>query len=213
MKFNSNVIFHAKVLWDFLISVKTPGKSEIIVLCCSYDLRVCDYACELIKRGDSERILFTGNTGNWTNKLWKQKEAEAFNDRALKNGINQKDITLETKARNIGENIEFARNLLADVKTVTFVTKPNTLLRVKLSKDIKWESVHAFYDCPDFKFPEQASNVVGVFGLINEMVGDIDRIIEYPRLGFQSSIDCPDDVLQSWRHLIDDGFTEHLIES
>lgn len=46
---------HATVLWDFLGAGRQHQACELIVVCGSYDLRVCDYACELLKKA-SPRI-------------------------------------------------------------------------------------------------------------------------------------------------------------
>ena len=58
----------------------TPSieSSDAIVICCSYDLRVCDHACQLIKDGYSERLVISGMQGNWTRHLWDSTEAEVF---------------------------------------------------------------------------------------------------------------------------------------
>ena len=34
---------NARILWDYLSSFKAVAPSDAIVVCCSYDLRVCDY--------------------------------------------------------------------------------------------------------------------------------------------------------------------------
>lgn len=118
---------------------------------------------------------------------------------------------LEPRATHFGENIRFSRDLLPDVKSVTFVSKPNSLLRVKLTAAAQWPRVHAHVSCPEIGFPEAVSNVVGVLGVIQEMVGDIDRIRKYPGLGYQAAHELPDEVLEAWRYLVSQGFTGHMI--
>ena len=44
------------------------------------------------------------------------------------------------------------------------------------------------------------------------MVGDLQRIIEYPAMGFQIAQDVPPDVLQAYRNLIRQGYTRHMIK-
>ena len=41
-------------IWDYLSAMKSRSASDAIVICCSYDLRVCDHACDLIKDGVSD---------------------------------------------------------------------------------------------------------------------------------------------------------------
>jgi hypothetical protein len=67
--------------------------------------------------------------------------------------------------------------------------------------------------CPNILFPNDVSNVIGIFGLINEMVGDIERILKYPQFGFQVEHALPEEVLASWEYLVREGFTQHMMES
>jgi len=71
----SQTIRHAKRIWNYLESYNRPEPSDAIVVCCSYDLRVCDYACELLRASLAPVIVFSGNRGNWTSHLWESPEA------------------------------------------------------------------------------------------------------------------------------------------
>ena len=206
-------IQHARTLWDYQSSFANVSKSDAIVVCCSYDLRVCDFACNLYKSGLAKQVVFSGNTGNWTRHIWTEPEARVFCKRALVNGIDPSAILLEQKATNFGENIRFARELLPEAKSITLVSKPNSLLRVKLTADIHWPEPKITVAAPDIVFPEGVSNVVGMLGLINEMVGDIQRIQKYPSSGYQAPHQYPSAVHEAWKSLIAAGFTEHLMKS
>jgi uncharacterized SAM-binding protein YcdF (DUF218 family) len=192
-------------------SARTHDFSDAIVVCCSYDLRVCDYACELLRQEFAPRLVLTGNTGNWTKHLWTVPEARVFRDRALANGVKANQIYLEEKATNFGENISFVRQLMPDLRRVTFVTKPASVLRVSLTVPIRWPGITAFVDSPPFAFPDDVSNVIGVFGVMHEMVGDIDRVIQYPGKGFQIPHELPPEILDSWEALLAQGFGSHRV--
>jgi uncharacterized SAM-binding protein YcdF (DUF218 family) len=202
---------HARQLWTYLSALRSHEAADAVVVCCSYDLRVCDYACDLIKENLAPRLVLSGKTGNWTKFLWAGTEAEVFKERALANGIDASRIHLEDRSTNFGENIAFVRALMPELRRVIFVTKPNAVLRVTLTVPVQWPQVHACVDSPPFEFPQDVSNVIGVFGVMNEMVGDVDRILKYPSRGFQRSHALPVPVLESWRALIADGFTHHLL--
>lgn len=201
----------ATEIWDYMSSFGRRCKSDAVVVCCSYDLRVCDHACDLIKFGLSDTLVLSGNTGNWTKHIWSTPEAIIFNERAISNGIDPERIILETEATNFGENISLSKALLPSARAVTFVSKPSSLLRVKLTAEAQWPEVNAYVSCPPVKFPHDISNVVGVLGVINEMVGDVERIQKYPDLGFQTPHELPGHVLEAWDYLIEQGFTEHLM--
>lgn len=204
-------IKYATELWDYQSAVANAEPSDAIVVCCSYDLRVCDYACELFKAGLAEQLIFSGNTGNWTRHIWSRPEAQIFYERALTHGIEPSAILLELSATNFGENIRFTRALLPQIKRVIFVSKPNSLLRVKLTAEVQWPEVQVCVAAPNITFPEDISNVVGILGVINEMVGDIERIQKYPSLGFQAPHHLPKAIVHATESLVAAGFDEHLM--
>src|ERR1700749_12762 len=106
------VLQHAQRLWTYMAAERARESADAIVVCCSYDLRVCDYACDLLKQNLAPRLVMSGKTGNWTRHLWDEPEAKVFCDRALANGIAPEKILLELQATNFGENIAFVRRLL-----------------------------------------------------------------------------------------------------
>lgn len=207
----TETLIKATEIWDYMSSLRSQTKSDAVVICCSYDLRVCDHACELVKEGISDTLIISGKYGNWTRHIWDKPEAEVFFERAIKNGIDKSQILMELQATNFGENISYSRALVPKAKTITFVSKPNSLLRVKLTAEAQWPEINAIVSSPDIKFPSEVSNIIGVWGAINEMVGDIERIQKYPDLGFQTPHQIPENIMQNWIYLIKQGFTCHLM--
>ncbi|WP_199731058.1 YdcF family protein [Aquitalea sp. FJL05] len=177
----------------------------------AYDLRVVDHAVGLLQRGVAPRMLISGNTGNWTRDLWSKPEVEVFAERALQLGISRQQLLLEPRAGNFAENLAFSRALCPDARSVTFVTKPNSIRRVMQTQPVQWPDISYSVDAPDFAFPWEVSNMVGVFGLIEEMVGDIHRLLRYPQLGYQTAVSIPDTVLLAWQQLIAQGFNRQLL--
>ncbi|TWT73795.1 hypothetical protein Pla123a_36890 [Posidoniimonas polymericola] len=209
---NSRVITAAQQLWNYYAAGRSRGPCDAVVVCCSYDLRVCDYACGLINDGLAPLLVLSGNTGNWTRHLWSRPEADVFRDQAIENGIDPQCIRLEREATNFGENITFAKRLLPELRRVTLITKPNSVLRVRLTAQAQWPAVTAFVDSPPLHFPADASQIVGVLGTIDEMVGDYERIVEYPARGYQAPHVFPDAITTAWRSLVAAGFTNHLMQ-
>lgn len=207
----SSTIAHAQTLWNYLSSFKNERPADAVVVCCSYDLRVCDHACALLNSGFAQRLVLSGNTGHWTKHIWTRPEAVVFAERALTNGISEESIILEDKSTNFGENVRFTRELLPGATSVLFVTKPAAVLRVLLTAWAQWPAVDAHVSCPNIRFPDDVSNIVGVLGIIDEMVGDIQRVREYPKLGYQAPHDLPREIIDSWQYLLHQGFTGHLM--
>ncbi len=208
---NTETLIKAAEIWEYMSAVKSRSKSDAIVICCSYDLRVCDHACDLINEGLSETLVISGKSGNWTRQIWKEPEFQIFYERAISNGISEAQILVESKATNFGENVSFSRGLIPDAKTVTFVSKPNSLLRVKLTAEVQWPEVNVHVSCPEIAFPAEVSNIIGVWGVINEVVGDVERIQKYPKSGFQAKHSIPGNIITNWNFLVEQGFTYHLL--
>ena len=206
-------LHHAARLWEYLSRREKPRRSDAIVVCCSYDLRVGDHACDLFMAGLAPRLVFSGNTGNWTRHIWSRPEAHIFRDRAIERGVPEQAILMEDRATNFGENIGLTRAMLPDLRSAIFVTKPCSVLRVALTIPVQWPEISASVDAPSLRFPDEASPVVGVLGVIAEMVGDIHRIIEYPALGYQVAHGLPLEIEQSWRALIAAGFDAHMLRA
>lgn len=202
---------NAHVLWDYLTAYGDRHGDGLLVVCGSYDLRVCDHACELFRRGRYDSLLITGKTGNWTDKLWTRTEASLFADRAQANDIPPQAVILDEEATNFAENIANARRMVPDAVQVTFVTKLNSVRRILATAPIQWPEADIRADGPPITFPDEASNIVGVFGLIEEMVGDIDRLLRYPDLGYQVAVDVPGEVHVAVRRLIYEGFGGRLL--
>jgi uncharacterized SAM-binding protein YcdF (DUF218 family) len=207
----TTVLEHGQRLWNYMAANRTRDAADAIVVCCSYDLRVCDYACELLRQNLAPRLVLSGKTGNWTRHLWDAPEAKIFADRARANGIAPERILLELQATNFGENIAFARGVIPKALRVIFVTKPASVLRVSLTVPVQWPGLAAFVDAPPLQFPDEVSNIIGVFGVIHEMVGDIHRVIHYPSRGFQIPHELPPPILNSWHALVEAGFGQHLL--
>jgi len=206
----SEIVVSARVIWDYFSSFRNEQPCDALVVCGSYDLRVMDHATKLLHQGLSKKIVITGNTGNWTKHIWTQSEAKVFYEHSKTEIPSDIDVVLETKASNFGENISFSRSLLPDAKNVLLLTKPNAVLRVLLTAQKQWPNAVCFVSSPIYRFPEEVSNVVGFLGLLDEMVGDVDRIRRYPELGFQVEHELPIAVQKAADLLIRSGFDNHL---
>lgn len=205
----------ARVLWDYHRVVGTLAPADAIVGLGSYDLRVARWSAHLLQRELAPVLVFTGAQGNWTRGRWSKSEAEVFADEAVANGSARNRLLLETKATNIGENLRLTKTLLAErgvhISRVIVVTKPQTLRRVLASAPIFWPEATVITSCPDHDFAQQPTAEHSLDDLINEMVGDVQRMIEYPRLGFQAQQEIPPEVFAAYEELNTRGYTRHLL--
>ncbi len=211
-----SIDFHANVLWDYHHLDSVISKADIIIGLGSYDLRVAEYCAHLWQNRLANIILFTGSFGNWTSGVFSEPEAQIFKKHAISFGVPEEKILTEEQATNIGSNIEFSKRLFAarnlHIKKALIVTKPNTERRVFATSRKIWTEAEIIITSPQLTFNEQAADGLTKENLINELVGDLQRILIYPSLGFQLEQEVPDEVLESYHELVRLGFTRHLLK-
>lgn len=205
----------ARCLWEFHTVFDEIKKSDALICLGSYDIRVAERCAELLKAGVADVAVITGGFGNWTRDKFNKPEAEIFAEAISQCDISRSRLLIESKATCIGENIEYSKELLPldSIKRVTFITKPQTQMRVYGTVKMKWKDIESIITAPSLDFFSQARDEIGLINLIDEMVGDLQRILEYPDRGYQIYIDIPRDVLSSYLRLREAGFDKHCIRN
>lgn len=205
----------AKTLWDYhcigqKITSSTPN--TLILGLGSYDTRVAEYCAELYLNGDGEQIVFSGHSGNWTSGKYAKTEAEIFTEIATAIGVPKDKIWQEDQSTNLGENIQFSRRLLDKYQytpeKIIAVTKPNTTRRAYAAYMIYWSQMPVIMSSPAIGMTERMAGQT-MSDLINELVGDSERIITYPALGFQIAQEMPENVMNAWQELKQLGYNQH----
>jgi uncharacterized SAM-binding protein YcdF (DUF218 family) len=205
------ILAAARALFDYHRIDDPLVPADAIVGLGSYDLRVADRCAALYHEGIAPRLVLSGHAGHWTQGLYAASEAEAFAERCLAAGVPEAAILVEPRATNIGENLRFSAALLPPtVGRVVLVTKPQTQRRVRAAVDRQWPGVTALVTAPPIAFEEQPTEAYPLAMLINEMVGDLQRILDYPAKGFAVAQPMPDDVMAAWRLLVAEGYDRHL---
>lgn len=206
----------AKVLWDYNNLQLPLKKSEAILVLGSNDIRVGHYGTQLFLEGFAPLIIFSGGFGVLTNHLFDKPEAEIFADIAYQKGVPIDKILVENKSSNTGENIQYTRELLeklrCDISSFIVVQKPYMLRRTYATFKKQWEDKEFTVSGPKISYENYPNETISKDLLINIMVGDTQRIIEYPKLGFQIPQEIPDNVREAFEELIKRGFTKHLIK-
>ncbi|EMY69774.1 YdcF family protein [Leptospira vanthielii] len=204
----------ANLIWNFLSIRDTFQKSDLIFVLCSHDLRVAKYAVDLYKQGLAKYILFSGGLNFFTKHIFPNSEAEAFANLAISENIPKEFIIIENKSSNTGENIQFSKQLLYSLnlkfENIIAVQKPSMTLRIKLALDKQWPDGNFSIASPNYSLFDAPHSHSNLFMIINEIVGDLQRIIEYPKLGFQSDTIIPDQIILAYCQLIENGYNLHL---
>lgn len=189
--------------------------AECIMVLGSHDLRVAERAAELYLEGLAPLIVMSGGLGRLTKDLWKQTEADLFASRAIELGVPEEKILIENRSTNTGENIRFTRELLESKnlhpRNFILVQKPYMERRTYATFMKQWPGKEFLVTSPQISFEDYPTDEIPLDRVINIMVGDLQRIIEYPARGFQIPQEVPDAVLQAYQYLIEAGYTKQLI--
>ena len=203
------VLRAAEVLWNYHILNQPPSRAEGIIVFGSNDLRVAEHAISLYEKGFGQWILFSGARGRMTAD-WPETEAATMAALALSAGVPKELIFIEDRATHTGENINFSRKMLVSAgilpSRVVVVQKPYMERRTKAALDVHWPEIECFVTSPPISFASYFNVDLPLELVIEAMVGDFQRILAYPQLGFASEQLVPDAVLEAYQFLCRQGF-------
>ena len=212
----------AKIIYQYLHIHQELVKSDLILVFTSNDLRVAEYAAKLYKDGWAPMIVFSGNHPHGGNDdlramQWGMPEAEKFREVALAHDVPDEKIIVENKSTNTGENAKFSYNLLKERNmlpgSIILLQKPYMERRTWTSFKKQWPdpTTQAMVSSPPISYEDYPMENISKDLFINIMVGDVQKIIEYPRLGFQIEQDVPPEVLEAYHQLRALGFTKSML--
>jgi len=211
----------AQTIWDYMLMHHELKKADLIMVCGSYDIRIGQYAADLYLEGWAPILLLSGSGSiHYQGKntpFNNSTEAEVFADIAHKAGVPKSAILIENQSQNTGQNYEFSLKLLADrgvfPNTIILVQKPYMERRTYATGKIWLPATELILTSPKLSKQEYADGIHSrPDRLIHMLVGDLQRIIEYPALGYQIIQEVPEPVLESYLYLRTKGYTNHCLE-
>ncbi len=220
---NMNKETAVKTIWDYMKMGHRLEKADVIFVLGSHDIRVGEYAAQLWLDGWAPYLVCAGSgTVHANNPAWKDfagsTEAEVFADIAHKAGVPKEVILIENKSQNTGQNYEFTSKLLEEkgvkLKKVIAVQKPYMERRTYATGKVWWSDVDIIVTSPNLsleEYPNESTNINEHW--LHAMVGDLQRIREYPSKGFQIAQEIPGDVWDAYKFLVQEGFTNSLIKN
>jgi uncharacterized SAM-binding protein YcdF (DUF218 family) len=159
--------------------------------------------------------VMSGGLGNFTLGMWTEKEADRFAAVAVKMGVPEDAILVENQSTNTGENIQFSKKLLAerglDPQKFIVIQKPYMERRSYATFKKHWPDKELLVTSPQISFDDYPNEEIPLERVINIMAGDLQRIKEYPALGFQIEQEIPADVWAAYELLVAAGYDKHLI--
>lgn len=219
MKHDENIDQLARIIWEYHHMHQSLKKADALFVLCSHDLRVAEYAATLFFEDYAPLLIFSGGMAHSEDLLttgWDKSEAEIFADIAIKNGVPPEKIISEKKATNTGENISFTRALLKeknlDPNSFILVQKPYMERRTYATFMKQWPDKNFLVTSPSLSYQEYMQGEISKETIINIMVGDLQRIKEYPALGYQIFQKIPSEVQEAYDKLVLLGFDRHLMK-
>ncbi|WP_370592731.1 YdcF family protein [Streptomyces sp. NBRC 109706] len=183
----------------------------------SHDLGVATFAAELYRAGFFPTVVFTGGNSPTTAARFPRGEAVHYREQALELGVPGEAILLETRAGNTGQNISLSREVLAGAgivpASVLLVSKPYMERRSYATARKLWPEVEVVCASEPLRFDDYVKSIGDEKLVVDMLVGDLQRVVDYPKLGFAIKQDVPEDVRAAYASLVQDGFTSRLVAS
>ena len=209
----------ARTIWNYHKLNHQLSKADAILVLCSHDTVVAERGAELFLDGWAPLLIFSGGLGRITRQFWREPEADQFARIAVSMGVPPDAILIENRSTNTGENVSFTRTLLAehgrDPQTFIVVQKPYMERRSYATFKKVWPEKTVMVTSPQMSFDEYlerySNQALAPADVISIMVGDVQRIRDYPGRGFQIAQDIPADVWRAYEELIAAGYDQHLV--
>ena len=207
-----------QILWDFMHMGHALEKADVIVGFGCYDEDIPKRCAELFHRGVAPYVCFSGGLGRNTSGIWSKSEAERFAAIAIAEGVPEERIILENKSTNSAENLLFTPRVLAEAgvkaEKIIAVHKPYMERRLWAAIQVYWPDVQAVYTSPDVTVEEHIAHAekIGMTrkGVIETIVGDVQRMELYAEKGYQRAVEIPDEVRAAFNALVAQGYTGQL---
>lgn len=209
---------YGKKLLEYMRLNMQLKKCDVIIGLGSMDSRVAQKSAQLFLNGYADLVIFCGGFGRNTSNLFKQTEAETFKNIAIKMGVPENKILLEPASSNTGENVRFTEKLAAekgiDISSMIVVTKPYMERRAFATFKKQWsdKNLELIVTSPNLTYEEHFNDQIPKELFLNVMVSDMQRIKEYPKLGYQIEQEIPADVWSAYEALVAQGYDKQKIK-
>lgn len=216
---NKNINELAQIIWDYHHLNQKLKKADAIMVLGSHDLRVAEYAIELYKKSYAPWLIFSGGMAHQNDMLntgWKKSEAETMADLAIKFGIPIENILVENQSQNTGDNFRFTKRSIDKLRlkfnSFILVQKPYMERRTWATFKIEWPDKKGLVTSPSISFDDYCNENFPKEKVINIMLGDLQRIRIYAKMGYQTPQKIPQKVWQAYKELIKLGYNKHLVK-
>lgn len=205
----------ARIIWDYHQLRHQPRPCDAGIGLGSHDLGVATFAADLYHAGMFPVLVFTGANSPGTRARFPRGEAVHYAERAMALGVPRSAIIIEPEAVNTAQNISCSRRVLAGAgitpDVVMLISKPYMQRRAYATARKRWPEVSIVCASEDVSLDDYLVQMGDDKLVIDLMVGDLQRVIEYPARGFAIAQEVPARVREAYRRLLAAGFDSRLI--
>lgn len=205
----------AELIWDYHQMGHDVRPCEVAIGLGSHDLGVAVHAVELYRAGLFPVVVFTGATSPTTRERFPRGEAVHYQEHAMELGVPAEAILVEARATNTGANVTLSREVLADAGlhpiSALLICKPYMQRRAFATAGKLWPELEVVCASEPLSLPDYVKSIGDENLVIDMLVGDLQRVIEYPKLGFAIEQNVPLLVESAYSRLVGRGFTSRLI--
>jgi uncharacterized SAM-binding protein YcdF (DUF218 family) len=206
----------AQLIWDYHQMGQQPRPCSAAIGLGSHDLGVAACAADLYHAGMFPVLVFTGANSPSTVARFPRGEAVHYAEHAIALGVPQRAIIIEPRAANTGQNIEFSRLALAaadiPVASVMLISKPYMQRRAYATMRKTWPEPAVVCASQSLGFDDYLKSGGDDKLVIDMLVGDLQRIVDYPARGFAIAQDVPGGVMDAYRRLLAAGYDSRLMK-
>lgn len=217
-KYEKEIINALQEIWNYMRLNQSLEKCDLIMGCGCSNLEIPIKCAQLYKEGYAKKILFTGGLGKITKNTFNKSEAEIYKDIAIKQGVDEKDILIETKSKNTVENFKFSFNILKknNIKAHKILIVHGLLAQKRTLSCAKaiLKDQDFLITSPDTSFEEFLEKLKGnkqAIDTISTIVGNIQRLIIYPQFGWQKETEVPKNIINIYYFLKELGFSKYIL--
>ncbi|MEE4490132.1 YdcF family protein [Streptomyces sp. BE230] len=205
----------ARTIWDFHQMGHEVRPCSAAITLGSLDLGVAGATADLYHADMFPVVVFTGDTSAATKERFPRGEAIHYREHALSLGVPDEAILLEPKARNTGQNIGFSREVLENagmaVTTVLLISMPYMQRRAYATCRKLWPEVEPVCVSQPLAFDEYAKTHDDERQFVDMLMGDMERVMEYPKRGFAIEQLVPEGVRDAFDRLRARGYDSWLL--
>ncbi|MFI6099492.1 YdcF family protein [Lentzea sp. NPDC051213] len=205
----------AEAIWDYHQMGHELRPVDVAIGLGSHDLGVATFAAELYHAGLFPLLVFSGGNSPTTAARFPRGEAVHYREHAVALGVPDGAILVESEAGNTGQNVTLSRSLLAAhghrPRSVLLISKPYMERRSFATCRKVWPEAEVVCASEPLKFDDYVRSIGDEKLVVDMLVGDLQRVIEYPRQGFAVEQRVPADVMDAYRRLLEAGFDSRVI--